>query len=1007
MPFKNPVRFIALALILTSSACVDTTTETKPDQISHPKFIGISPATLSSARQLQVALPGAKVHFSAQHGGITKVESAGLDLATDAEDGTPGALPEPLIESRGTAAAALDSSVMEFFIRFGNAYGITQPQDELRLLADPVNDPAFGNRANNVAFEIPGLGNAKHRTFVQTYNGIRIVGRYAHAAFDPQGGLMSMHSRLMPIGAGFDTTAKITPDKTWSQTAGKFAEIAKSNPALSWLAKIQGSTEYLEHTEELVITPVDSKGGVDSLLADANPRLAYRVHVRRMGTQAMIYLDAKTGEAFAAVDTMPADWWDTGTSQVVSSLDELGTNRIIMTTMDGTKKYMSISPSTGSGTPAWIDENNGVSFSDSATVADRSLTYYAPITINATKANGTQNTWLSDTTYNTGNTRQVAAFNRNMIDIWDFWLSQHDWRSWDGQGSTLWASINNHKQLSAAGELNAWGGNGVMQIGDGTTSTGQYCGASHEIVGHEMGHNVLGATAPLDYLNQSGAINEALADFWGLAITANRSADDWANTIIGDDVGWNLRDMMTPTTYGQPDKFSNYVVTAGDSGGVHTNSGIINKAHALIVRGGTFNGITVKKVGLDKLERVLFSGMLLKVWPKTASMEEFANAMVDMCKIADLVNTLFGNTSWHKVCPEFRKAYRAVEVLPTTLADIIGDMHFIKEGILIGKIGNIGKKNFSGFAKDISAHVNVGGGKTVGLKLTDFINENGSSWMFGKGTPDLLTGEEGKVKFELPSELRKGNYNRLITEVEMTSPLLGKSEWAKFPLVLGSDYVPFGVNYKGMLSTSGAYSLTGIVEDWGTQGFPKDLTTVMLTRVTGSGSLQLYTQQGESSLSSATDANQVSVPEKGIFTQSKFQIITVPSATEVPGHPGRFQAWWDANGAWSFIKEQPQLYVLADAKDQVDELSETNNLVCVNCRAPNQSVDDERGVIVRLPKSAQVGQIFPPEYTAAAEKLRALWDISYPVKVLNETVLPYRVPNPSEKGIVKLKRRGK
>ncbi len=985
-----------LAAALLSAGCPGNTNpipESSPNPT--PTLVGISPETLSVARQLQLELPGAKVHFSAQHGGITKVESRGLDLATDPVDGTPGATPEPLVDARGTDDSALDSSTMEFFVRFGNAYGLTNPQEQLRVLVDPVNDQLHTSKTENVAFEIRGLEKAKHRTYVQTHNGLRIVGRFAHASFDTNGGLQTVNTRLLAISPNFDTTPKFSGETAWSEATSKFAEIAKSNDSLAWLGNIQGSSEYLQHVQELVITPVDSRGAVDSLAADATPHLAYRLQVRRMGTQALLYIDAKTGEVLASVDTMPSDWYDTGTTQVVSAKDELGNNQIIMTTLDGSTKYMSISPNTGSSSPAWLDENNGVSFSNTAGRADLTLTYYAPITINATKADGSQNTWLTDTTFNTGNTRQVSAFNRNMIDIWDFWLGQHSWRSWDGQGSTLWASINNHKSSNPAPQLNAWGGNGVMQIADGTTSTGQYCGASHEIVGHEMGHNVLGATAPLDYLNQSGAINEAIADFWGLAITANRGADDWANTLIGDDVGWNLRDMMTPTTYGQPDKFSNYVVTANDSGGVHTNSGIINKAHALIVRGGTFNGITVKKAGLDKLERVLFSGMLLKMWPQAASMEEFANAMLDTCKIADFVNTLFGDTSWHKVCPEFRKAYRAVEVIPTTLADIIADFHIIKDGLITAKLGNIGKKDYAAIAKNSSATANLGNGKSVGVKITDFINENGS--------PDLKPGEEGKLKLELPSDLTKGNYNRFISEIEVKLPNLNPSDWSKFPLELGADYVPELVTYTSQATTSAMYSLTTTVEDWGTQGFPAGISTVLLTRNTGMGGLKVY-NQSESSLGAATDASSVTVPEKGIFTQTKFPTITIPTAVEVPGHPGRFQAWWDVNGSWSFIKEQPQLYALADAKDMIDETSETNNLVCVNCRAPNQKEGDTRGVIVRLQKTVPVAQMFPAEYSAAAEKLKSPYDVIFSVKTHAQPALPYRVPGPMENGTVKFKR---
>ena len=56
---------------------------------------------------------------------------------------------------------------------------------------------------------------------------------------------------------------------------------------------------------------------------------------------------------------------------------------------------------------------------------------------------------------------------------------------------------------------------------------------------------------------------------------------DW---LIGEDVytpgtpGDALRSMSSPSTYGDPENMSQYVVTTSDNGGVHTNSGIPNKA---------------------------------------------------------------------------------------------------------------------------------------------------------------------------------------------------------------------------------------------------------------------------------------------------------------------------------------------------------------------------------------------------------------------------------------------
>ena len=66
--------------------------------------------------------------------------------------------------------------------------------------------------------------------------------------------------------------------------------------------------------------------------------------------------------------------------------------------------------------------------------------------------------------------------------------------------------------------------------------------------------------------------------------------------------GGAIRDMWNPTCYGDPGKVSDaeYYCDAADSGGVHTNSGVVNHAFALMVDGSTYNGVTVPAIGLDK-----------------------------------------------------------------------------------------------------------------------------------------------------------------------------------------------------------------------------------------------------------------------------------------------------------------------------------------------------------------------------------------------------------------------
>ncbi|GAA3685525.1 hypothetical protein GCM10022237_49980 [Nocardioides ginsengisoli] len=87
--------------------------------------------------------------------------------------------------------------------------------------------------------------------------------------------------------------------------------------------------------------------------------------------------------------------------------------------------------------------------------------------------------------------------------------------------------------------------------------------------------------------------------------------DDSYRWLSGEDdpaFGGAIRDMWNPTCYGDPGKVSDeeYACDTGDNGGVHTNSGVVNHTYALLVDGGTYNGVTVPAIGLDKAANIFW-----------------------------------------------------------------------------------------------------------------------------------------------------------------------------------------------------------------------------------------------------------------------------------------------------------------------------------------------------------------------------------------------------------------
>jgi bacillolysin len=135
--------------------------------------------------------------------------------------------------------------------------------------------------------------------------------------------------------------------------------------------------------------------------------------------------------------------------------------------------------------------------------------------------------------------------------------------------------------------------------------------AVDDVVGHEMTHGVTHFSSRLFYFYQSGAIDEAIADIFGEFVDQTNSPGDpvehrW---LLGEDLpsGAN-RNMANPPEYDQPDRMQStlYYAGTGDSGGVHYNSGIADKAAYLLTDGGTFNGHVVGSIGLAKTARIFY-----------------------------------------------------------------------------------------------------------------------------------------------------------------------------------------------------------------------------------------------------------------------------------------------------------------------------------------------------------------------------------------------------------------
>lgn len=193
---------------------------------------------------------------------------------------------------------------------------------------------------------------------------------------------------------------------------------------------------------------------------------------------------------------------------------------------------------------------------------------------------------------------------------YDFFFTKFGRDSLDGAGLQLRSTVRYCPNAANCPYANAYWNGSQMVYGAGFP-------AADDVVAHELTHGVTDFTSSLFYYYQAGAINESLSDVFGelIDLSYDTASDNDSAAVrwkLGEDVpGFGaIRDMKDPTVFGDPDRMTSPSYTAdsgeADSGGVHQNSGVNNKASYLMTDGATFNGRTVTGLGIDKVARIYY-----------------------------------------------------------------------------------------------------------------------------------------------------------------------------------------------------------------------------------------------------------------------------------------------------------------------------------------------------------------------------------------------------------------
>ncbi|QQK74785.1 peptidase M4 family protein [Salicibibacter cibarius] len=183
----------------------------------------------------------------------------------------------------------------------------------------------------------------------------------------------------------------------------------------------------------------------------------------------------------------------------------------------------------------------------------------------------------------------------NSTEVYEYFWEEHDRNSLDDEGMSVVSSVHYGEDFANA----FWNGS-QMTYGDGDDEMFIPLSAGLDVAAHEMTHGVTEHTAGLVYRFQSGAVNEAMSDIFGVLV-------DESSWHIGEDVmapaaiedgRFALRSLEDPGQFDVDEAYWAYGDGSGaypshmdeyydlpidlDNGGVHINSSIINHAAYLI-----------------------------------------------------------------------------------------------------------------------------------------------------------------------------------------------------------------------------------------------------------------------------------------------------------------------------------------------------------------------------------------------------------------------------------------
>ena len=422
------------------------------------------------------------------------------------------------------AAAAAEVQVLHFLTENAALFRLRDPSSEL------VHRATTQDRTGR-----------EHVQLDQRYRGVPVWGASLVGHWSVEEGLYAINGRTRP-----------SPD-----------HVTDVEPSLPRQAAIDRALAHLrQHRSIEIFSP-----GMQELLDYRGPeaelflwsprreeplRLTWCVEIRpNVPERWRYFVDAHTGEVLQHYQASPTEGPALG-----SGVDLAGTPVDLHTyeqdgvfyLVDGSREgFRGLDPETG----AW---------------------YGALVTLDANNTDLEEVDWITSADNVFTDSVAVSA-HHHIARTYDYFLEHHGRRGIFPDGRSVISVIH----VTEEGEPmdNAFWNGEILGFGDG----GVPDAAALDVAAHEMTHGIIDQTVNLEYLFQSGALNESFADIFGAMV----DDEDW---LIGEDEnpGAALRDLQYPNNWGQPAHMDEYweLDLEEDNGGVHVNSGIPNHAAYLL-----------------------------------------------------------------------------------------------------------------------------------------------------------------------------------------------------------------------------------------------------------------------------------------------------------------------------------------------------------------------------------------------------------------------------------------